>query len=42
MADNYLERHREEYEQRKADWLRKKRHLPKVSKVPHKPDDESL
>jgi hypothetical protein len=42
MADNYLERHREEYEQRKADWIRRKRHLPKVSKVPQKPDDESL
>ena len=42
MADNYLERHREEYEQRKADWLRRKRHLPNVSKSPQKPDDESL
>lgn len=28
MADNYLERHREEYEKRKQEWLRKKRHLP--------------
>ncbi len=23
MADNFLERHREDYEQRKAAWLRK-------------------
>ena len=25
MADNYLERRREQYEARKAEWLRKKR-----------------
>lgn len=24
MADNYLERHREEYERKKADWLQRK------------------
>lgn len=30
MADNYLEKHREEYEMRKAEYLRKKKsHLPK-------------
>lgn len=30
MADNYLEKHREEYETRKAEYLRKKKiHLPK-------------
>lgn len=29
MADNYLERHREEYEKRKAAYLRKRKHLPK-------------
>ena len=28
MADNFLERHREDYEQRKAAWLRRKKHLP--------------
>ena len=28
MADNYLERRREQYEARKAEWLKKKRHLP--------------
>ena len=30
MADNFLERHREDYEQRKAAWLRRKKHLPKL------------
>lgn len=29
MADNYLERRQAEYEQRKAEWLKKKRHLPR-------------
>lgn len=29
MADNFLEKHREEYEMRKATYLRKKTHLPK-------------
>lgn len=29
MADNYIERHREEYEKRKAAYLRKRKHLPK-------------
>lgn len=28
MADNFLERHQLEYEKRKAEWLRKKKHLP--------------
>lgn len=32
MADNYLERHQLEYERRKAEWLRKKKHLPKQRK----------
>ncbi|MCI5917175.1 MAG: dehydrogenase [Bacteroidales bacterium] len=32
MADNYLERHREEYEKRKAEWLRKKKHLSIVKR----------
>jgi len=42
MADNFLERHQEEYEAKKAAWLRKKKHLPKVSRKPVKPDDEAL
>lgn len=29
MADNFLERHQQEYEKRKAEWLRKKKHIPK-------------
>ncbi len=42
MADNFLESHREDYEKRKAAWLRKKKHLPKVKKAIEKPDDEAL
>lgn len=44
MADNFLERHREEYEQRKAAWLRRKKHLPKLNTTlrPQRPDDEAL
>ncbi|MCI6840183.1 MAG: dehydrogenase [Prevotella sp.] len=42
MADNYLERQREIYEKRKAQWLRKSKHLPKLSQKPQKPDDEAL
>ncbi|PIN27440.1 dehydrogenase [Prevotella intermedia] len=43
MADNFLEKHHEEYEQRKAAWLRKKKHL-KAKKVRNirKSDDEAL
>lgn len=44
MADNFLERHREDYEQRKARWLQRKR-LHK-SNIPVRniirPEDESL
>ncbi|ERK01259.1 hypothetical protein HMPREF1218_2078 [Hoylesella pleuritidis F0068] len=28
MADNFLERHQLDYERRKAEWLRKKKHQP--------------
>ena len=43
MADNFLERHREEYEQRKAAWLRKKKYLGRQLKAKlQKPDDEAL
>ena len=41
MADNFLERHREDYEQRKAAWLRRKKHLPKKPAI-KRPDDEAL
>ncbi|MBR5928809.1 MAG: dehydrogenase [Prevotella sp.] len=42
MADNYLERHQEDYEVRKAEWLRKQKHLPKLKKKLERPDDEAL
>ncbi|WP_091840076.1 dehydrogenase [Prevotella sp. ne3005] len=42
MADGFLEKHYEDYEARKAAWLRKKKHLPKVAKKIERPDKESL
>jgi hypothetical protein len=42
MADNYLEKRREAYEERKAEWLNKRKHLPKGSRLPQRPEDESL
>lgn len=42
MADGYLEKHQEDYEVRKANYLRQKRHLPKVVRRPQRPDDEAL
>lgn len=42
MADNYLEYKREEYERRKAEWLRKRSHKPLVRPQIEKPEDESL
>lgn len=43
MADNFLERHYEAYEARKADYLRRKRHLPKAGRrIPERPEDDSL
>lgn len=44
MADNYLERHRDEYEKKKALWLLKKKHhriMPKKQNI-ERPDDEAL
>ena len=41
MADGYLEKHQQDYEARKEAFLRKKRHLPPVSRRPQRPDDES-
>lgn len=32
MADGYLEKHYEDYEARKAAWIRKQKHLPKTKK----------
>jgi hypothetical protein len=43
MADGYLEKHHDDYEVRKAAWLRKKRHLPKAkTRNIERPDDEAL
>ncbi len=43
MADNFLEKHREEYELRKEAYLRKKKHLPKRPlRTPERPPDEAL
>lgn len=44
MADGYLEKHQEDYETRKQNWLRKKKHLPLVNhkRQVDRPDDESL
>ena len=43
MADGYLEKRQQDYEARKAAWLRKKAHLPKQQKrLVSKPDDEAL
>lgn len=42
MADNFLERQRRDYEEKKAEWMRRKKHLPKVKRQSEKPDDEAL
>ncbi len=43
MADGFLEKHYEDYEARKAAWLKKKKHLPKPGKRQlERPDDEAL
>ena len=42
MADNYLENHYDDYLKKKAEWLRKKKHLPKVNKQLERPADEAL
>ncbi len=46
MADNYLERHREEYELRKAAWLKRKKLMmkarPKAKPKIERPEDEAL
>jgi hypothetical protein len=42
MADGFLEKRQQDYEARKEAWLRSKRHLPKLSPRPIRPDDEAL
>ncbi len=38
MADNYLERRREDYERHKAEWLKKKRYTDLLLAVKKKKD----
>lgn len=42
MADGFLESHQQDYEKRKAAYLRKKKHLPKKAVILQRPDDEAL
>ena len=43
MADYFLERQREHYEERKQQWLRNKKQLTKIKRSRHeKPEDEAL
>ncbi len=43
MADNFLENHREKYEERKAQWLRKKKNMPRLqTRQIERPEDEAL
>lgn len=42
MADNFLERHKEEYEQRKASLQSRKQSVSRVKRNIQKPDDEAL
>lgn len=42
MADNYLERHREDYEKRKRDWIKRNKRYVIQSRFISKPEDESL
>ena len=43
MADNFLERHYEEYEARKAAYMRKKMHIfTKTPSLLERPEDEAL
>jgi hypothetical protein len=45
MADGYLEKHRDDYEARKAAWLRREKHLPKQAgrqRQIERPEDEAL
>lgn len=42
MADNFLERHKEKYEQRKASLQSRKQSVSRVKRNIQKPDDEAL
>ena len=43
MADNYLEKHYEDYLKRKAAWEKSRKHSTAIRpSEPDRPDDESL
>lgn len=43
MADNYLEKHYDDYLKRKAAWEKSRHHSTKKGpSAPERPDDESL
>lgn len=43
MADNYLERHMRDYEEKKARWIARKKHKKGTAKGSIKrPEDEAL
>lgn len=44
MADNFLERHMRDYEEKKAKWQARKKHikLAKNANMPQKPVDRAL
>jgi hypothetical protein len=42
MADNYLERHMEEYEARKRQWEQKRHRSTRLSRQVEEPEDEAL
>ena len=41
MADNYLEKHYEDYLKRKAAWEKSRKHTSKIQ-PPEKPENEAL
>ena len=43
MADGYIEKHQQDYEERREAYLRRKRHLPPLKgRQLQRPDDEAL
>ncbi len=42
MADGYLEKHQQDYEERREAFLRRQRHLPPLKHRTERPDDEAL
>ena len=42
MADNFLEKQRQDYEIRKSAWLKNRKRMPKIKRKLERPVDESL